>query len=294
MTTTATPTHPRSAPPSSGPIPDLVIQPTKGWGALGLDELWRYRDLLWFHVLRNIKGKYRQMALGPLWIILQPVVNMILFTFIFGNVARLPSEGVPYPIFTYTALLPWLLFANATQQALGSLVAQMNIISKVYFPRMIMPLSATLSSFVDFLISFLVLIGMLIWFGRVPGWQILLLPAFLLLAAAAGLGIGLWTASLTVRFRDLKLVANNGVRIAMYLTPVAYSGTVIAERFPRWMWLYRLNPMYWVIEGFRWSLLGVGNPPEPYMLIPIGLTILLLIGGAYVFRRTERTIVDLL
>lgn len=282
------------SPSIHGPAPDLVIQPTKGWGQLGLDELWHYRDLLWFHVLREVKGKYRQMALGPLWIILQPVINMIIFTFVFGKVARLPSEGIPYPIFTYVALLPWTFFSSCTQRSLGSLVSQMGIISKVYFPRMIMPLSGVCSAFVDFLMSFFVLAGLMIFYGAVPGPQLVFLPLFLLLAAATGLGIGLWTAAIAVRFRDLALVASSGIRLAMYVTPVAYSATIIAEKFPNWMWLYKLNPMYWVIEGFRWCLLQTGNAPEPYMAVPVGLVILLLITGAYVFRRTERTIVDLL
>ncbi len=274
--------------------PTITIQATQGWGHLDLRDLWEYRDLLRFHIMREIKGRYRQMALGPLWIVLNPIINMVLFTFVFGKVARLPSEGVPYPIFTYTAMLPWIYFSSAAQNSMGSLVAEMGVISKIYFPRLIMPISATVAGLIDFLISFLVLLGLMVWFGFPPTWRMLLLPVYLLLAAGGGLGIGLWTASLTVRFRDLKLVAASAVRVFMYLTPVAYSATLIAEKFPDWMWLYRLNPLYWVIEGFRWCLLGIGNPPEPYMLIPIALTILLLISGAYVFRRTERTIVDLL
>jgi len=272
----------------------LVIQATRGWGALGLRDLWEYRDLLWFHVWRNVKGKYRQMALGPLWIILTPLINMVVFSVVFGRLARLPSEGVPYPIFTYTALVPWTFFGSACQQSVGSLVAQMQVISKVYFPRMIMPISATITAFIDFLVSFAVLVLMMLLVGFRPTLGVVFLPLFVLLAAAAGLGVGLWTASLTVRFRDVRFLVASGVRVAMYLTPVAYSATLISERFPQWMWLYKANPMYWVIEGFRWGLLGVGNRPEPFMLIPVGLVLLLLVSGAYVFRRTERTIVDLL
>ena len=277
-----------------GPAPDLVIQPTKGWGSLGLDELWHYRDLLWFHVWRNIKGKYRQMALGPLWIILQPVIQMIVFSFIFGRVAKLSSEGVPYILMVYVAMVPWTFFSNACQQSVTSLVGQMGVISKVYFPRMIVPLSATLSGLVDFTMSFIVYMLIMLASGYFPGWPALFMPFFLLLAMCSALGVAFWTASLTVRFRDLALVVKYGMELALFLTPVAYSANVIAERIPQWMWLYKLNPMYWVIEGFRWSLLGIGNPPEMYMLIPVGLVILLLISGAFVFRRTERTIVDLL
>lgn len=275
-------------------IPTVTIKHTRGWGNIGLRDLWEYRDLLRFHVWRNVKGKYRQMALGPLWIILNPIINMVLYSFIFGSVARLPSEGVPYPVFVYVAMLPWLFFAGACQDSMGSLVAEMPVISKVYFPRLIIPISAVIATFIDFLVSFLVLIGMMLFFGYIPGLRMALLPLFLLLAASTGLGVGLWGATLTVRFRDLRIVANNVVRIGMFLTPVAYSATVIAERLPDWMWLYKLNPMYWVIEGFRWSLLGTGNTPEPYMLIPVGIVLVLLVSGAYVFRRTERTIVDLL
>jgi lipopolysaccharide transport system permease protein len=170
----------------------------------------------------------------------------------------------------------------------------MGVISKVYFPRLIMPISATISGLVDFLMSFVVLLGMMIFYGFFPSWKIVFLPLFLLLAGCAGLGIGLWTATLAVKFRDLAIVAGNGIRVAMYLTPVAYSATLIEEHLPQWVWLYKLNPMYWVIEGFRWCLLGTDRPPELYMLIPVALTALVLITGAFVFTRTERTIVDLL
>lgn len=267
------------------------IEPTKGWARLDLREIWEYRDLLWFHTLKEIKGKYRQMALGPLWIILQPIVNMILFSFIFGRIAKLPSEGIPYPIFTYVALLPWTLFQNSCEFSSNSLVSQMHIISKAYFPRLIIPFAAVVSWLVDFALSFAVLLIMMLFFGFIPGWRIVFIPMYLILCIGSALGIGLFTASLAVQFRDVKFVVTHGLRVFMYLTPVAYSGTLIPGN---WQWLYQLNPMYWVIEGFRWSLLGTSTGPEWYMIIPSTMTFILILAGAFMFRRTERTIVDLL
>lgn len=274
--------------------PTLIIQASKGWGCLALGELWDYRDLLWFHVWREVKGKYRQMALGPIWIVLQPIIQMAVFSFIFGRIAKLSSDGIPYLLMVYVAMLPWTFFSNACTASVGSLVTQMGVISKVYFPRMIIPLSTVLGGLVDFAISFIVFLVIMFAMGYSPGWRIVFMPLYLLLAVGSALAVGLWTASLTVRFRDLRLVVQYGVQIAMYATPVAYSASEIAKNIPQWMWLYRLNPMFWVIEGFRWSLFGIGTPPELYMVIPVGLVILGVISGAFIFRRTERTIVDLL
>jgi len=274
--------------------PTLIIQASKGWGCLALGELWDYRDLLWFHVWREVKGKYRQMALGPIWIVLQPIIQMAVFSFIFGRIAKLSSDGIPYLLMVYVAMLPWAFFSNACTASVGSLVTQMGVISKVYFPRMIIPLSTVLGGLVDFAISFIVFLIIMFAMGYFPGWRIIFMPLYLLLAVGSALAVGLWTASLTVRFRDIRLVVQYGVQIAMYATPVAYSSAEIAKNIPQWMWLYRLNPMFWVIEGFRWSIFGIGNPPELYMAIPVVLVILGVISGAFVFRRTERTIVDLL
>lgn len=267
------------------------IEASKGWARLNLSELWDYKDLLWFHTLKEIKGKYRQMALGPMWIILQPLVNMVLFSFIFGQIAKLPSEGIPYPIFTYVALLPWTLFQNACEFSCTSLVSQMHIISKVYFPRMIIPIASTLSWLIDFTVSFVVLLAMMLIWGYVPGWKIIFLPFYLILCIGFALGVGFCTAAITVQFRDMKFLVVHGLRVFMYLTPVAYSSTLIPES---WQWFYRLNPMYWVIEGFRWSLLGTSVGPKTYMIIPVMMTFIFILVGAFMFRRTERTIVDLL
>ena len=271
--------------------PRSVIQPTRGWGKLALHEVWEYRELLWFLTARDIKGRYRQMALGPLWIIIKPLVNMVIFSVIFGRLAKLPSDGLPYPIFTYTAILPWTYFAGAATQSTSSLVSRMHVISKVYFPRLVVPVSAVLSGLVDFLVSFMVLLAMMAYYGFAPHVAILTLPLYILLAMGAALGVGLWGAALAVRFRDVTFAMTYGIQAWMYATPVAYTAKLIPER---WQLLYQLNPMYWVIEGFRWALLGKGQPPQWLMVVPVGFVLLLLISGAFVFRRTERTIVDLL
>lgn len=267
------------------------IEATHGWRNLGLGDLWQYKDLLWFHTLKEIKSKYRQMALGPLWIVLQPLVNMVIFTFVFSGIAKLPSEGVPYPVFTFVALLPWTLFQNACTFASDSMVKQMPVISKIYFPRLIVPIASTMSWLVDFFVSFIFLIIIMLFYGYIPGWNVIYLPLFLLLAVCFALAIGFCTASLAVKYRDVKFVITYGLRAFMYLTPVAYSGTLVPEK---WQWAYKLNPMYWVIEGFRWSLLGTSGAPERAMAIPVLVTLCTLVFGLYLFKRTERTIVDLL
>jgi lipopolysaccharide transport system permease protein len=269
--------------------PTLVIQPTRGWSSLALHELWQYRELLWFLTWRDIKGSYRQMALGPLWIIIKPLVDMVIFSVIFGTLAKLPSDGLPYPIFTYTALLPWGYFSGAAGASVDSLVSRMSVISKVYFPRLVVPVSAVLSGLVDLAVSSLILLGMMAYYSFAPSLTMLALPLYVLLAMTTALGVGLWSATLAVRFRDLRTAIGYGLRALTYATPVAYSASLIPER---WQLLYQLNPMYWVVEGFRWSLLGKGQAPQPLMLVPVGLVLMLLISGAFVFRRTERTIVD--
>jgi lipopolysaccharide transport system permease protein len=271
--------------------PTITIKATKGFGSLGLAELWEYRDLLRFHILREVKGKYRQMALGPLWIVLQPVINMIVLSFVFGKVAKLPSDGIPYPIFTYTALIPWTFFSNATTFSSGCLITDMQIISKVYFPRLVIPIASVAARLIDFAICLVILVVMMAYFGYWPSLRWLMIPIYLFLTIAFALALGLWSASLAVRFRDVVLVVRYGVQVFMYLTPVAYAASNFPDAYQPWL---QLNPMYWVVEGFRWSLLGKGMGPEPYMWIPVGITLVLLVSGAFVFRRTERTIVDLL
>ncbi len=271
--------------------PFLVIERTRGWGRLGLGEAWRARELLWFLTTLEIKGRYRQMALGPLWIVFKPVIDMVIFSLIFGGLAKLDSEGLPYPLFTFTAILPWTYFKNSASGAATSLVTRMGVISKVYFPRLLVPTAAILSNLVDLAITLIILLCMLIFYGVELTPLLLILPLYVVLAMATALGIGLWSAVLAVRFRDMRFAITYALQIATYATPVAYSAALIPER---WQLLYRLNPMYWVIEGFRWALLGTGRGPEPLMLIPVAAVAVVLVTGVFVFRRFERNIVDLL
>jgi lipopolysaccharide transport system permease protein len=231
------------------------------------------------------------MAFGPLWVIIVPLINMVIFSFIFGGLARLPSEGVPYPLFTYVAILPWQFFANATRRVSESLVQQKNVISKVYFPRLVIPLASVLSALVDFFASFVVLVVILAVYKVMPTWQILTLPFFLLLATGAGLGVGLWLAGLAVKFHDVKLGIGFALTVWQFLTPVAYSATLIPES---WQMFYRLNPMTTVVEGFRWALLNTGHLHGWISAITAVMVLVLLISGAFYFRRTERTIVDMI
>ena len=269
----------------------VVIQPSRGWSRLGLRDVWEYRELLYFLVWREVKGRYRQMAFGPLWIIVQPLVNMVIFSLIFGRLARLPSEGVPYPIFTYVALLPWQFFADAMRRSATSLLSQQSVIAKVYFPRLVIPISAVLSGLVDFGASLVILIGMMAFYRVPPTWKVLTLPLFLLLAAGVALGVGLWLGGVTVKFRDVALGLGFGTTVWQYLSPVVYSSTLIPER---WQVLYHLNPMAAVLGGFRWALLDVGQPPIWSLIVAVLLTTGLLVTGAFYFRRTERTIVDVI
>jgi lipopolysaccharide transport system permease protein len=278
---------------TSPPIPSphrIVIEPARGWSALGLRDMWEYRDLLYFMVWRDIKARYRQTALGPLWIILQPLLSMALYTIVFGVIAKLPSAGQPYAVFAYVALLPWGFFSDAISSGTNSLLGNVNLISKVYFPRLIMPLASIVSSLVDFAISFVILLGLLAYFRITPGWGILLIPLFLLLAAITGLGVGLWFSGVVVRFRDFGQVAGYMVRLWMYATPVVYSIEVIPAQ---WRTLFRLNPLTGIMDGFRWALLG--TPPPDWTLLALGsaVAVLVLIAGLFIFRRAERTIIDI-
>lgn len=273
----------------------IRIQPSKGFSSLALGELWEFRDLLWFNILKNIKSKYRQMALGPLWIILQPVINMLLFTFVFGTMAGLSDDGTPYPLLTFSALISWNFFQNSCTFASNSLVTQMPVISKVYFPRMIIPLADALAWLVDFAITFAILLIMMAYYGVYPDLKILFIPLYVLLTLVTTMAVGMWTASLAVKFRDVRFVVQYGLRVFMFLTPVAYAASHLENALPEgWAWLLKMNPLYWVCEGFRWCLLNGPNGPELFMIYPILLVLFLLVTGAYMFRRTERTIVDLL
>jgi len=268
----------------------IVIEPRSGWASLRLGEMWEFRDLFYFLVWRDLKARYRQTALGPLWIILQPLFSMVLYTLVFGVIAKLPSDGIPYPVFSYMGLLPWTFFATAVSTGTGSLLSSKDLIAKVYFPRLLLPLATIVSSLVDFAISFVILLGLMAFYGLTPTWGIVFVPFFLLLAGAIGLGTGLWFAGAVVRYRDFGQFAGFVVRAWMYATPVVYSISIVpAALLP----LYKLNPMTGVVEGFRWALLGQGTPPDWTILISALITIPIFVGGLYVFRRVERTIVDI-
>lgn len=269
----------------------VIIESSKGLSHLGLKDVWEYRDLLFFLLWREIKGRYRQMALGPLWMIITPLGQMIIYGVLLGVFARLPSEGLPYALFTYVALLPWQFFANITRQTADSLVNQQSIISKVYFPRLIIPLVSVLSCLVDFLASLVVLAIMMLFFRITPSWAFVTLPFFLMLATMLGLGIGLWLAGLNVKFRDTAIGLGFFLEAWRFLTPVVYSSSLIPER---WQTLYHLNPLTTVIEGCRWALLGAGTGPNWTAAWAVLLALLVLISGAFYFRHTERTIVDIM
>jgi lipopolysaccharide transport system permease protein len=276
---------------SQAPLSYMEIKPRKGWGDLGIKEIWEFRELLYFLIWREIKGRYRQMALGPTWIILKPFVTMVVLSLVFGKLAKLPSEGVPYPLFSYSALLPWTLFTVSLNKSATSLVANMGVISKVYFPRMVVPISTACAGLVDFFMSFLILIGMMIYFGYMPGPKLLILPMYLALAVATAMSVGLWLATLAVKFRDVAFAVEHLLQVAMYLTPVVYPASMVPEA---WRGLYMLNPMAQVVEGFRWALVSAGRAPDLSTLAVWGIVLFLLFCGAHLFRRTERTVVDLM
>jgi len=270
---------------------ETVIEPPHGWSALNLHELWEFRDLLYFLVWRDIRGRYQQMALGPLWIVIQPLMSMVLYTLIFGVIAGLPSDGKPYAVFAYTALLPWGFFSDAVSSGANTFVENRQLMAKIYFPRLLLPVSRMISGLVDLGISFIILIGMLIGFGIRPNWGVVLLPVLLAIAGMAGLAVGLWFSGIVARFRDFGQVAGYLVRAWMYATPVVYSMAQVPEK---WRALYQLNPLVGVIEGFRWALLNTSTPPD-WGILAVGTVVIVIafVGGLYYFRRTERSIVDI-
>jgi len=272
-----------------GPIPVLRIRPSRGWSALRLRELWEYRELLFFLTWRDVLVRYKQAALGVAWAVLQPLLTMTIFSVIFGRLAKLPSEGIPYPVFSYVALLPWQLFAGSLQRAGTSLVGNANLLTKVYFPRLIIPISAVAAGLVDFAISFVVLLGLMLWYGIAPTWAVVTLPLFILLALATALAVGLWLSALNVQYRDVQHAIPFLVQAWMYASPVAYSAGLIPTGI--WRIVYGLNPLAGVIQGFRWALLG-GSPPDELMIVSVVMVLVLLVSGLFYFRRMERTFAD--
>jgi lipopolysaccharide transport system permease protein len=269
----------------------LIIQPTQGWLKINFREIWEYRELLYFLVWRDIKVRYKQTALGAGWAVLQPVMTMIVFSVFFGRLAKMPSDGIPYPIFAYAALLPWQLFAFALSESANSLVGSQNLIQKVYFPRLVIPIAGVLAGLVDFAIAFVVLLGMMEYYGIHPTAAIFVLPAFIVFAVAAALSVGLWLSALNVEYRDVRYTIPFLTQFWMFATPVAYPSTLIPEK---WRALYGLNPMAGVVEGFRWALLGKSTSPGPLLWVSVAAVILLLIGGLAYFRRMEKTFADII
>jgi lipopolysaccharide transport system permease protein len=267
----------------------VLIQPSKGLFHLDLNAIWYYRELLYFLIWRDVKVRYKQTVIGAGWAILQPLMTMVIFSVVFGSFAKIPSDGLPYPIFTFAALLPWNFFAQAIGRSGISLVGSANLISKIYFPRLIIPLSAAVAPLVDLAFAFVILLGMMAWFGVAPTWGVLALPLFLLLALVTALAAGLWLSALNVRYRDIGYTIPFLIQIWMYASPVAYPVSIVPER---WRLLYSLNPMVGVIEGFRWALLGTGSPDIGVMVVSAVVVMMLLLSGLVYFRIAERTFAD--
>jgi len=269
----------------------IYIKPSKGITALNLRDLWVYRELIYFMIWRDVRVRYKQTMLGAAWAVIQPVLTMLVFTFIFGRIAKLPTDSdIPYPIFSYVALLPWGLFVTALNQASRSLTSNNNMVTKIYFPRLVLPLSSVLAGLVDFTIAFVILIGMMFYYGVTPSLNaIWALPLFLLLAIITALGVALWLAAINVQYRDVNYALPFMTQFWLFLTPVAYSAKLISEK---WQLVYSLNPMAGVVNGFRWALLGTDTGPGPEMAVSVAISLLVLIGGLFYFRNMEKTFAD--
>ena len=255
-------------------------------------DIWRYRELFYFLAWRDILVRYKQTAIGISWALIRPFLTMVVFTVVFGQLAKLPSQGAPYPILVFSAMLPWQFFSNSLSECSNSLIGNANLISKVYFPRLIVPTSAVVVSFVDFLISGMILLGLMAWYNFVPSWRILTLPMFIAIAFAASMGAGLWFASLNVKYRDFRYIVPFIVQFGLYISPVGFSSSVVPEK---WRLLYSLNPIVGVIDGFRWAILGGESKLYlPSFLLSLGLVVLLFISGIWYFRKMERTFADVI
>lgn len=268
----------------------LILRPTRGWGSLNLKDLWTYRELIYFLTWRDLKVRYKQTVLGAAWAILQPLLSMVVFSIFFGGLLRVSSDNVPYPIFSYTALLPWGMFSKALSDAGRSLVMNRNMLTKVYFPRLVVPIASVLASLVDFAIAFVVLLGMMWYFKIMPTSTIWTLPLFLLLALITALGVGLWLSAMNVVYRDVGYILPFLTQFWFYLTPVVYPASKVPEA---WRLIYALNPMVGVVEGFRWALLTTPTAPGPMLLVSTAIALLLLVSGLFYFRRMERVFADM-
>ena len=271
------------------PSQPIILEPSRGWVTLNLRKLWQYRELLYFLSWRDIKVRYKQTLLGAAWAIMQPVLTMLLFSVFFGKLAKMPSDGIPYPLFAYTALVPWTLFANALTQSSNSLVQNANLLKKVYFPRLIMPISSVISGVVDFLCALIALAAMMLFYGVLPTSNMIWLPFLLILAFGTALGVGLWLSAINVQFRDVRHAMPFLTQFWLFATPIAYPSSLLSEP---WRTLYGINPMVGVVEGFRWALLGTETAPGPMLLVSALAALIVLVTGAFYFRRMEKTFAD--
>ena len=276
---------------NAAPVSRIVIQPRKGLFHLDLGSVWAYRELLYFLAWRDIKVRYKQTVIGAVWAILQPLLTMVIFTVIFGNFAKIPSDGLPYPLFAYTALLPWEYFSQAISRSGVSVVNDASLVQKIYFPRLIIPLAAVVTPLVDFLLSFVILIGMMLWFRVTPTWGMMALPLFLLTALLTALSAGLWLSALNVKYRDVRYTIPFLTQFWMYASPIAYPVSLIPEK---WRLLYGLNPLAGVVEGFRWALLGKESPDFRLMAVSAAAVLVVLLGGLVYFKKTEQTFADVI
>jgi homopolymeric O-antigen transport system permease protein len=291
QTATATAVVEHTSTSSVAATPSVLIAPRKNWFDLDLRSIYEYRELLYFLAWRDVKVRYKQASIGVGWVVLQPLLTMVVFTVIFGRFAKIPSDGLPYPIFAFTALLPWNYFAQAIAQSGTSVVRNSGLVTKVYFPRLIMPIASTIAPLVDFAVAFLVLLGMMAWYGVAPSWGLLALPLYLLLVLLTSLAVCLFLSPLNVQFRDVEHAIPFLVQVWMYASPVVYSVHLVPEK---WRAFYSLNPMVGVIEGFRWALLGKGSPDFVVMGVSAIVVTILLFGGLVFFRRMERTFADVI
>jgi len=277
------------AAPDTPKLEATRIRATHGWVSLNLREVWEYRELLYFLIWRDVKVRYKQTVLGATWAILQPFTTMVVFSLFFGKLGRIPSEGLPYPIFCFTALVPWTFFSSGLSQGANSLVGSQSLITRVYFPRLVIPIASVLSGVVDFALAFLVLFGMMLFYGIVPTANVVWLPLLLLLALVSALGVSMWLSALNVQFRDIRYTVPFLAQLWLLATPIAYPSSLLPEP---WRTLYGLNPMAGVVEGFRWALLGADTRPGPIILVSTLAAIGLLVSGAFYFRRMEKGFAD--